>query len=329
MILKRILIISQISLKNWTQAWKDQILKQKDENDLDQIHIEILAQEYHPVSGNKNNRKIRRQFLIFKESIISQKEKQMSFFVGLKRKNKRCYASKGKVGLQKIKRKCYEVIPIYVSLPSLKDLKHNLIDQALESENYTLIANKRIQRGRESKNLHIVLIHESYDEMKQDCLEWLVQEFNIHKSGLNVKVFNKVYNHYHSFHHFQMLKLLQLQGKQYLTLLNIKLCYIENAYQLQKKLSFCLIIQIKVMNIQLNIQKQVQNEFYEFLKQLKAQSVLFNEFNIIWNKKIEQSIKRYQSRIKIKNNYFNQKIQKKLNKRFSIFNFFNYLELIK
>ncbi|CAD8113235.1 unnamed protein product [Paramecium sonneborni] len=137
---------------------KDQILKQKDENDLDQIHIEILTQEQDPISGNKINR-IKRKF------IIILKEKQMNFY-GIKKKEQKmlCFQKEeqvqGKVELQKILRNLYE-LGFQFMYHDLQQKIQNIIQliQELESENYrgcqTWFYGKGIQTLKEVELLPI------------------------------------------------------------------------------------------------------------------------------------------------------------------------------
>ncbi|CAD8214928.1 unnamed protein product [Paramecium pentaurelia] len=272
---------------------KKQILKQKDENELYQIHIEIYTQEYDPVSGNKKQSQNQdKTSYLLKKSIMILREKQMNFY-GMKMKKLKMYCFqkekqvKEKAELLKIQKNYYGVaikqnqngfqfmfhchlLKIQDIIQLIKHWNHKII---------TLIAYKQeILRRQQNKKIQVF-----YDEMKQDCLEQnlynsnrFVQEFNLTESGQNFKIIITSRQ--------EILNSIDYQtwfyGKSISTLKEVELVPF-NSDQSNEYLT-----QYSKVSV-----KRAIKRFYEFLKQLKAQSFSFNEFKIIWSQ-IEETVKK-------------------------------------
>ncbi|CAD8197248.1 unnamed protein product [Paramecium pentaurelia] len=167
-------------------------------------------------------------------------------------------------------------IPIYVSLPSLIDPNHNIIDQALESENYNFdkIQVREFKEAIINGNLKIVLILESYDEMKFNFIgtnlyqtNRLAQDLNIKASGLNVKIIITTRD--------EILNSIGYQtwfyGQSIDTLKEVEILPFSREQSSQY---------IKLY-VQISIKRTIK-KFYEFLKQLKSQNFQLDEFRLIW-----------------------------------------------
>ncbi|CAD8105109.1 unnamed protein product [Paramecium sonneborni] len=270
---------------------KQKILKQKLENELDQVHIQFLTQEYDPISGNKKtNREGELSTFLIKNYYENYDGEVNEFLWSEYEKQKDVMIIKGKAGSGKSRASrnieefiwiCDKIspnwIPIYVSLPSLKDPNHNLIEQALESENYNF-DNIQIREFKEAVvngNLKIVIILESYDEMKYDSIgtnlyhsNRFTQDLNLQVSGQTVKIIITTRE--------EILNSIGYQtwfyGQNIDTLKEIEILPFtqEQSSQYIKKY-----VEISV--------KRTIKKFYEFIKQLKGQNFSLDEFKLIWN----------------------------------------------
>ncbi|CAK92590.1 unnamed protein product (macronuclear) [Paramecium tetraurelia] len=281
------------------QIRKEQVLRQKDENEIDQIHIELLTQEYDPISGSKKQSDIKEETTFLLKQNYNDFEGEINEFLWDENERiKDVMLLKGRAGsgksraaknIEELLWTCDQVdpkwVPIYVSLPSLKEPKYNLVDQALESENYNFdnIQIREFKEAIRQKNLNVVLILESYDEMKQDCLEQnlyltnrFAQEFNLGESGENVKIIITSRQ--------EILNSIDYQtwfyGKSIQTLKEVELL------PFTSNQSNDYLIQYSKVSVKRTIKR-----FYEFLKQLKAQSFSFKEFKQIWSN-IKETVKK-------------------------------------
>ncbi|CAD8198784.1 unnamed protein product [Paramecium pentaurelia] len=270
---------------------KLKVLKQKHENELDQVHIKVTTQDYDPISGNRKiNSKGEFITFLIKDQYDNYDGEVNEFLWSDQEKQKDVMLIKGKAGSGKSRasRNIEEFIwicdtispnwvPIYVSLPSLKDPHHNLIDQALESENYNF-DNIQIREFKDAVingKLKIVIILESYDEMKFDCIgtnlyqtNRLAQDLNLQASGQTVKVIITTRE--------EILNSIGYQtwfyGQNIDTLKEIEILPFSQEQSSQYIKQY---VEISV--------KRTIKKFYEFLKQLKGQNFSLEQFKLIWN----------------------------------------------
>ncbi|CAD8131113.1 unnamed protein product [Paramecium sonneborni] len=80
------------------------------------------------------------------------------------------------------------IIPIYVSQPYLKNLKYNLFEQALQSDNYGFDKHQieYFKETIQNKKELILMILDNYDEMKQDCIQQNLILNNKFNQDLNI-----------------------------------------------------------------------------------------------------------------------------------------------
>ncbi|CAD8132531.1 unnamed protein product [Paramecium octaurelia] len=256
---------------------KQKVIISQHEQQLDQVHIQIKTQDYDPISGNKKTNSIG-EFTTF---LIANKHDDFDgevneFLWSDYEKKKDIMLIKGKAGsgksrasrnIEELIWSCDQIspnwIPIYVSLPSLKDPNHNLIDQALESENYNFdkIQVREFKEAIINGNLKIVIILESYDEMKFKSIgtnlyqtNRLAQDLNIQASDLTVKIIITTRD--------EILNQIGYQtwfyGQSIETLKEIEIL----PFSVEQSTQY-----IKIY-VQISIKRTVKR-FYEFLKQLK------------------------------------------------------------
>ncbi|CAD8081390.1 unnamed protein product [Paramecium primaurelia] len=269
---------------------KDQILKQKQENQVDQVHIELQTQEYDPITGNKIYNNLGESISFLLKYQYDNFEGEVNEFLWNKQeRTKDVMLLKGRAGsgksraainIEELLWNFYKIepqwIPIYISLPSVKDPKHNIIEQGLESENYNFdsVQIREFKEAVIAGNLNIVLILESYDEMKQDCLKCnlytsnrLIQDLNLQEPGQNVKIIITTRE--------EILTSIGYQtwfyGKSLNTLKEVELL----PFTSQQSSEYLQLYQ------EISVKRSIKR-FYEFLKQLKGQNYSFIQFNTVW-----------------------------------------------
>ncbi|CAD8129604.1 unnamed protein product [Paramecium sonneborni] len=282
--------VRRLSGKNYIellQIRKEKILKQKQEAELDQVHIQIANQEYDPITGKK------------KESING--EKLMNFYgVRVKAKKMLCYQKEKQVQAKsRASRNIEEFlwlndtifpqwIPIYVSLPSLKDPTHNLLEQALESQNYNFdkIQIREFKEALFNGNLKVIFILESYDEMKLECIQSnlyqtnkLAQDLNLQIPGQNVKFIITTRE--------EILTSIGYQtwfyGKSIETLKEVEILPFTQEQSSEYMRQYC---EVSV--------KRAIKRFYEFFKQLRGQYGILQK-NILAQQLIKNKIRIFYS----------------------------------
>ncbi|CAD8119818.1 unnamed protein product [Paramecium sonneborni] len=271
---------------------KEKVLQQKEENELNQIYIDQRTQEYDPKTGQKvtleNDKYTPQITFLFKDDQNDYEGEMNEFLWDEKERYKDVLLLKGKAGSGKSRaaRNIEEFLwkfdtqqpnwyPIYISLPSLNDPLHNLIDQGLESENYNFdkLQIREFKEAIQNENLKIVLILDSYDEMKNEFIQTnlittnrLSQDLGLQESGQKIKVIitcreeiltSSTYQSWFygksidSFKEVQLVPFNQEQSSRYLQLF-----------------------------IKMSIRRELL-QFYEMIKQLKGSGFIFSEFRNI------------------------------------------------
>ncbi|CAD8191441.1 unnamed protein product [Paramecium octaurelia] len=276
---------------------KEKVLNQKQENELDQIHIEIQTQEYDPISGNKkqnNSGEFVTSLMKFEDNNNYDGEVN-EFLWSEDEKQKDVMLIKGKAGSGKSRasRNIEEFIwiynskspywtPIYVSLPSIKEPNQNLIEKALNSQNYNF-DNTQIREFKDAvKNgkLSIVIILESYDEMKIDLIGTNLYNTNRLDYDLNLQAQVKV-------------KFIITTREEILNSIGYQTWFYGSNLQNFKEVEILPFseeqsAQYLEKYAKISVKRAIK-KFYEFLKQLMGQNFQLNEFMEIWSQ-IENTI---------------------------------------
>ncbi|CAD8084348.1 unnamed protein product [Paramecium primaurelia] len=283
---------------------KQKILLQSKLTEVDSVYVQLTTIEYDPISGQiikSNDNEIRTKLLSeqqndFKGEVNEfiwdkNSQKDVMLVSGFAGSGKSKAARKIEEFLWKQKGTQSKWIPIYVSLPTLKNPKFNLFEQALESENYQFdkYQIKEFREAIQTQKEFIILILDSYDEMKQDCIQSnllltnkLIQEFNTTNIQMKViittrkEILNTVgYQTWFYGQSLQYLKEVQLQNF--------------NEDQQNEYLN---------QYVELSIKRKIK-EIYEFVKQIAGQGFDLDEFLNIWGL-ISQQVKNYIEKSEIK-----------------------------
>ncbi|CAD8113598.1 unnamed protein product [Paramecium sonneborni] len=273
------------------QIRKDKILKQKQEAELDQVHIQFNTQEFDPLTGKKKDN----GFGNLQSHLISKQynnyEGEVNEFLwsdGEQYKDVMLLKGKAGSGKSRASRNIEEFlwinelttpqwIPIFVSLPSLKNPKHNLIEQALESQNYNFdkIQIREFKEAIINGNLKVVFILESYDEMQIELIQTNLYQTNRFSNDLNLQISG------------QNVKFIITTREEILTTIGYQTWFYGKNLETLKEVELLpfnydqsseYIKQYSEVSVKRTVKK-----YYEFLKQLKSQNFSLNEFKFIWN----------------------------------------------
>ncbi|CAD8121214.1 unnamed protein product [Paramecium sonneborni] len=274
------------------QIRKEKVLKQKEENELNQIYIEQRTQEFDPKTGQKvtveNDQKTPQISFLLKDDQNDYNGEINEFLWDKNERYKDVLLLKGKAGSGKSRaaRNIEEFLwkfdtlqpnwyPIYISLPSLNDPLHNLIDQALESETYNFdkLQIREFKEEIQNENLKIVLILDSYDEMKNVFIQtnlittnrWS-QDLNLKESGQKLKVIITCREEILTSKTYQSW----FYGKSIDSFKEVQLV----PFNLEQSSLY-----IKLF-IKLSIRREL-SQFYDMIKQLKGSGFVFSEFRNI------------------------------------------------
>ncbi|CAD8130707.1 unnamed protein product [Paramecium sonneborni] len=286
--------------KELLEMRKQKILLQSKLTDMDSVYIQLQTIEYNPMTVQKIlYEDIESTYLmmnqwddpegevnefIWKEELQKKKElKDVLLISGFAGSGKSKAARKKEEFLWQQQGIYSKWIPIFVSLPTLKNPKYNSFEQALETGNYQFdkYQIRELKEAIQNKKERIILILDSYDEMKQDCIQQnllktnkLFQDLNINKSNRQMKVIistrkeilNKVeYQTWFYGDSISTLKEVQLQN------FNEEQ---ENEYLNQY--------------VELSIKRKIK-EIYEFVKSISGQNFDLEEFLTIWNLVYQQA----------------------------------------
>ncbi|CAD8058767.1 unnamed protein product [Paramecium sonneborni] len=180
-------------------------------------------------------------------------------------------------------------IPIHILLPQLKDPKFNLLDQALESENYGFdkLQLKEFKEAILKNTIRVVMILDSYDEMKQDCIQSnlihtnrLIQELDLSPNNNKVK----------------KAKFIITTRKEILTSMGYQTWFFGENTQTLKE--------VEILNFKMKQSDQYLEDYvilsikrrikflYDFVKQIKQKVIDIEEFKKIWEKINDQVLKK-------------------------------------
>ncbi|CAD8127673.1 unnamed protein product [Paramecium sonneborni] len=250
--------------------WEDEIQKEREKNNLAKQALQDDQEENKQTNQAENKQKNQEE--------NKQKEKKDVMLI----------SGNAGSGKSKAARKIEEYlwlqqgihskwIPIFVSLPTLKNPKYNLFEQALESENYQFDNyqirdfKEAIQNGKES----IILILDSYDEMKQDCIQQnllmtnkLFQDLNIYKVNRQMKVIITTRKEILNTAGYQTW----FYGESISTLKEVQLQNFNEAQQNEYLNQY----------VVLSIKRKIK-EVYEFVKSVSGQTFDLEEFLNIWS----------------------------------------------
>ncbi|CAK74528.1 unnamed protein product (macronuclear) [Paramecium tetraurelia] len=268
---------------------KQKILLQSRLAEVDSVYVQLKTIEYDPVTGEI----IKSKDGITITNLMSEQWNdftgEVNEFIWDESKSNDVMLLSGNAGSGKSKaaRKIEEFlwkqreinskwIPIFVSLPTLKNPKYNLFEQALESDNYQFdkYQLREFKDAIQNKKEFIILILDSYDEMKQDCIQQnlimtnkLIQELNIDKVNRQMKVIITTRK-----------EILNVSGYQTWfygeSLIKLKEVQLQNFNEQQ---------QMEYLNqyVELSVKRKIK-EVYEFVKSISGQSFDLKEFLTIW-----------------------------------------------
>ncbi|CAD8100388.1 unnamed protein product [Paramecium sonneborni] len=299
------------SYKELLDIRKQKILQQSKLNDVDSVYVQLHTIEYDPITGenilsegkqttqlmvqqwNDPNGEVNEfiwEYEILREKEQVEAEKEIEIEDKIQQKELKDvmlisgYAGSGK---SKAARKIEEFlwlqegihskwIPIFVSLPTLKNPKYNLFEQALESENYQFdqYQIREFKDAIQARKEKILLILDSYDEMKQDCIQQnllmtnkLFQDLNIDKFNLNLKIIITTRK--------EILNSVGYQTWFYgQSLSTLKEVQLQNFNQKQQN-------QYINKYVELTIKRKIK-EVYEFVKSISGYNFDLEEFLLIW-----------------------------------------------
>ncbi|CAD8193283.1 unnamed protein product [Paramecium pentaurelia] len=269
---------------------KQKILQQAQQQKVDSIYVQLQTIERNPLSGEE----VAGSFLL-KESIQDKdgevnefiwhqnlgtenaEDKDVMIISGYAGSGKSRSAKKIEEFIWKSQGAQSEWIPIYVSLPTLKNPKYNLLDQALETENYQF-DKYQIQEFKDAirkRAVKVVLILDSYDEMKSDCIQQnlimtnkLIQDLNIEKKDRQVKIIITTRREILNSDGYEAW----FYGESLQTLKEVLLLNFNQEQQDKYLEKYC----------KLSIKRTIRG-IYEFVKSISGQTFDLVEFMKIWN----------------------------------------------
>ncbi|CAD8102380.1 unnamed protein product [Paramecium sonneborni] len=286
---------------------KQKILFQQKLSEIDSVYVQLNTIEYDPITGQKVLHDGKETTYLIKEQ-WDDSEGEVNEFIWEDEIKKKKQNSKGKKdvlllsgnagsGKSKAARKIEEFIwkqkenqskwiPIFVSLPTLKNPKYNLFEQALESENYQFdhYQIREFKEAIQNKKEFIILILDSYDEMKSDCIQQnllmtnkLFQDLKTDQIGQQVKVIITTRK--------EILNTVGYQTWFYgESLLSLKEVQIQNFNEKQQQ-------EYLDLYVELSIKRKIK-EIYEFVKQISGLNFDLEEFINIWNL-VSQQVKNW------------------------------------
>ncbi|CAK74527.1 unnamed protein product (macronuclear) [Paramecium tetraurelia] len=212
-------------------------------------------------------------------------------------------------------------IPIFVSLPTLKNPKYNLFEQALESDNYQFdkYQLREFKDAIQNKKEYIILILDSYDEMKQDCIQQ------------NLIITNKLINDLNIDENQKQVKIIITTRREILNTLGYQTWFYGNSIRSLKE------VQIQdfdkgqksnylIQYAELSVKRKIR-AVYDFLKQISQQNFNLDEFLKIWYYVNVEVQNRIQSSYKEQSeSIFENSQREDLIKRILEYSPFNYLK---
>ncbi|CAD8122656.1 unnamed protein product [Paramecium sonneborni] len=276
---------------------KQKILQQSKLLEIDSIYVSVKTIEYDPISGNI---KKTQEDQIISELLNDDKDNfkgEVNEFIWNQNENKDVMLLSGNAGSGKSRaaRKIEEFIwnlhgkqskwiPIYVSLPNLKNPKYNLFEQALETENYGFDKHQIVEfkEAIQNKQEYILMILDSYDEMKQDCIQQnliltnkLIQDLNIVKQE-------------------RQLKVIITTRKEILNIVGYQTWFYGESLESFKEVQLQNFDQDQIQEylrkyVELSVRRKIK-QIYEFVKQVQNNAFDLKEFQEIWGL-IEKQVK--------------------------------------
>ncbi|CAD8113161.1 unnamed protein product [Paramecium sonneborni] len=285
------------SYKELLDIRKEKILLQSKIAEVDSVYVQLMTIEYDPVSGQsiKTNDNIETSFLMadrwddftgeINEFIWCQlKQKDVMLLSGYAGSGKSKAARKIEEFLWKQQNHQIKWIPIFVSLPTIQNPKYNLFEQALESENYQFdkYQIREFKEAIQSKKEYIILILDSYDEMKQDFIQQ------------NLIMTNKLFQDLSIDKLTSQMKVIITTRKEILNTVGYQIWFYGDSLQTLKE------VQLQNFNedqqrqylyqyVELSVKRKIK-AIYEFVKQISGQNFDLVEFLDIWSL-ISQQIK--------------------------------------
>ncbi|CAD8204147.1 unnamed protein product [Paramecium pentaurelia] len=269
---------------------KEKVLSQAYLLEVDSVYIPLKTQESIQLQGKSKTLFQVKNFLsCLLKRLDKTKQKGVNQFI-YDEQQKCVMLIKGQAGsarkieayLWKQKLDEKDWIPIYKSLPQLKNPKFNLLDQTLESENYGFdkLQLKDFKEAISSNKIKLVLILDSYDEMKQDCIQ------------SNLILTNRLIQDRNQVDQIKKVKFIITTRKEILTSLGYQTWFYGESLQTLKEVEIMNFDKQQSENylkhyVKLSIKIRIKSS-YDFVKQIKQQNLDVKEFLEIWNNILDQ-----------------------------------------
>ncbi|CAD8165613.1 unnamed protein product [Paramecium octaurelia] len=268
---------------------KQKILLQSKLAEVDSVYVQVKTIEYDPVTGASIKSKdevaitnlMCEQWNDFTGEVNEfiwdeSKQNDVMLLSGNAGSGKSKAAKKIEEFLWKQKEINSKWIPIFVSLPTLKNPKYNLFEQALESENYQFdkYQLREFKDAIQNKKEYIILILDSYDEMKQDCIQQ------------NLIITNKLINDLNIDENQKQVKIIITTRKEILNTLGYQTWFYGNSIRSLKEVQIQDFDKAQKSNYliqyaELSVKRKIR-AVYDFLKQISQQNFILDEFLRIW-----------------------------------------------
>ncbi|CAK74524.1 unnamed protein product (macronuclear) [Paramecium tetraurelia] len=268
---------------------KQKILLQSRLAEVDSVYVQLKTIEYDPVTGQS----IKSKDGVTITNLMSEQWNdftgEVNEFIWDESKSNDVMLLSGNAGSGKSKaaRKIEEFlwkqreinskwIPIFVSLPTLKNPKYNLFEQALESDNYQFdkYQLREFKDAIQNKKEFIILILDSYDEMKQDCIQQ------------NLIITNKLINDLNIDENQKQVKIIITTRREILNTLGYQTWFYGNSIRNLKEVQIQDFDAVQKSNYliqyaELSVKRKIR-AVYDFLKQISQQNFNLDEFLKIW-----------------------------------------------
>ncbi|CAD8109121.1 unnamed protein product [Paramecium sonneborni] len=276
---------------------KQKILQQSKMFEIDSIYVSVKTIEFDPICGDIKKTQQGQQISQLLNDALNNFDGEKNEFIWDEKEMKDVMLLSGNAGSGKSRaaRKIEEFIwnqhgklsswiPIYVSLPNLKNPEYNLFEQALESENYGFdkLQIKEYKEAIQNRQEFILMILDSYDEMKQDCIQQ------------NLKLTNKLISDLNNDQSQRQLKVIITTRKEILNIFGYQTWFYGESLESLKEVQLQNFDQDQIKEylrkyVELSVRRKIK-QIYEFVKQVQNSTFDLKEFQEIWHL-IEKQVK--------------------------------------
>ncbi|CAD8072803.1 unnamed protein product [Paramecium sonneborni] len=275
---------------------KQKILQQSKILEIDSIYVSVKTIEFDPISGEIKKTQKGQQISQLLDDVQNNFDGEVNEFIWREeKKDVMLLSGNAGSGKSRAARKIEEFvwslhgksskwIPIYVSLPNLKNPKYNLFEQALESDNYGFDKHQieEFKEAIQNKKEFILMILDSYDEMKQDCIQQNLILTNKFNQDLNIDKLQR------------QLKVIITTRKEIFTVIGYQTWFYGESLESLKEVQLQNFDQDQIQEylrkyVELSVRRKIK-QIYEFVKQVQNSTFELQEFQEIWQL-IEKQVK--------------------------------------